>query len=892
MLIRTKTKVPSLRSKMLFRTDLIKQLKASKGYPFVFLSGPAGSGKTSLVCQWLQKEEFRVAWYSLDQEDNEPDSFYRYLLSAFVEADAPLDETLGPMLCNQQQLTGDLVVPLLIESLTGADRTIHLILDDFHHVKNEEIINTIARLIQYMPAHLQLVVLSRYRLPAAMDVVAFKKERLEITASDLKFTDTETADLFKNIMPSPISIEMIRELNQHVEGWAAGLQLIGLEVKSKGTGFDLSNVISQAHEQVASYLVYDILSMQPEEIRNFIFATALLDRFNPEVCAAVTGQKEATGIIAHISCMNLFLIPLDSDGQWYRYHHMFSEVVRRRVAVDDPDLVSNILQKAAKWFAEKHLIEDAMRCAFRSGDFDFAADLMEDHIFQYVEQLNPSGGLRWILRLPPDILSQRVLLRLYQCQILMILMEFSKIKDILATIEHSSSLALKRYSTEKQTLCKDFTIFHKCSMGILYAEEPEEISHFKALSKNISSQNSYLSWGIELNLVYIFIKNGDLCRAETSLENFSELTASINMLLKRIFVDKAKARIVGLRGRLHQAETIINQVHKELDRHGMRSTPLAFVLHRHLGYIFYLQNRLEEAKQCLTMAVRYSEYSDLIDQVVSGNELQLLIYQADGEKEQAAEYFKQLRTYSVKFGVPDFSRGLDACAARLAIDQQNLASAMLWSRQRNLDPDEPFSLIFAMECQTQARLYYAQKAYQKALLLLDGLRARCVKRELLDIVLQIDILRSAACHALNQHETAKSLLMEALIFSEKEGYVRPFVNDAERISPILSNIARELPESAVSPHFENILNACRMPLSQPDWLNGNESQGDTALTKREVEILEWMAQGAKNKEISQKESISISTVKTHVHRILNKLGVQTRTQAIIKAKAMNIIRNH
>jgi len=892
MLIRTKIIVPSLRSNLLIRTELIEQLNESKDYPFVFLSGPAGSGKTSLVCQWLQEEDLRVAWYSLDQEDNEPDSFFRYILAAFVKADKSLNETMGPMLGNQQQLSGDLVVPLIIESMTHTDRTIHLILDDFHQVTNKKILNALARLIQYMPAHLQLVALSRrHRLPAVMDVVVFKKERLEITASDLKFTNKETNYFFTNIIQTAIPAEKIRKLNQHAEGWAAGLQLIGLEVRSKGTGFDLPKILNQANEQVASYLVYEILSMQPEKIRNFVFATALLDRFNPEVCAAMTGQNDATGILAYIASMNLFLIPLDADNRWYRYHHMFSEVIRRRVTIDDPALVSSSLQKAAKWFAENRLIEDAVRSAFRSGDFDFAADFMEDHIFQYVEQLNPSGGLRWILRLPPDLLNRRVLLRLYQCHLLMILLEFSKLKEILSTLEIGSNQCLKRYSPEKQTLCKDFTIFHKCSLGILYATRLEEITQFKALSKKISSHNSYLKWGIKLNFAFNLIIKGDISLAETSLADTSEPTSSTNQLLKIIFVDKAKAHIARLRGRLNQAEAIITHAHTEIDRHGMRHTPLAYILHRHLGYIFYLQNRLAEAKQCLTTAVRYSEYSDLIDQVISGNELRLLIFQAEGEKEQAAEYFKQLSTYALKFGLPDFTRALEACAARMAIDQKNLTPAVLWSRQRKIDPDEPFSLLFAMECQTQARLYYGQKTYKKAFLLLEGLRNRCIKRGLLDLVLQIDILRSAALNALNQHETAKSVLMEVLAFSENKGYVRPFINDAEHIAPILSEIGKELPDSAVSPYLENILNACRIPHRQPEWLNGNESRGNTPLTRREVEILAWMAQGAKNKEISQKESISISTVKTHVHRILNKLGVQTRTKAIIKAKSMNIIRS-
>jgi LuxR family maltose regulon positive regulatory protein len=429
---------------------LIKRLHASDGCPFVLISGPAGSGKTSLACQWLEHQDRTVAWYALDQEDNDPDSFYRYLLAAFIKTDPSLNATFGPMLGSQQQLTGNLVLSLIIESLSNAGRIAHLVLDDFHHIDNHEILDMIARLMQYMPSCLQLVVLSRHRLPAVMDIVVLKSERLKITAADLKFTDTETVNLIKNILKLPISIDRIHELHQSVEGWAAGLQLIGLEASAKGSGFNLSNLLSQAHDQIGNYLIYDILNMQPEEIRHFVSVTALLDRFNPGVCEQVTGQKNALKILARIARMNLFLISLDTDGQWYRYHHMFSEAIRRRLAIDDPALVCECLCQAARWFAANNCIEDAMRSAFRSGDMEFTADLMEEHIFQYVKELNPGAGLRWIFRLPSTILNQRVLLMLYQCHFLTILMENAKVKDILATIESCSSKRLKRYSSEKQ----------------------------------------------------------------------------------------------------------------------------------------------------------------------------------------------------------------------------------------------------------------------------------------------------------------------------------------------------------------------------------------------------------------------------------------------------------
>jgi LuxR family maltose regulon positive regulatory protein len=409
------------------------------------------------------------------------------------------------------------------------------------------------------------------------------------------------------------------------------------------------------------------------------------------------------------------------------------------------------------------------------------------------------------------------------------------------------------------------------------------------MGKKISPQNSYISSAMEFNAVFAYIRNGDLFLAEKTLDRVFEQMAAIDLMIKRIYYDKAKALIARLYGRLHRAEAIIIRVLQDLTIQKMQNTPMPFLLQRHLGYIYYLQNRLVEARKCAELTVRYCEYSYLSNEMMGSSELRLLLHLAADEKEQAAECMRQLRAYAAKLGITHFTDGLDACAARIAIDQGDLASAVLWSHRKNLRADTPFSLLFAMESLTQARLYYVQGKYSAVLHLLEPLRNRCIKRNLLELVLQIDILSCAALHGLNRHQAAKSILAKALAFSELKGYVRPFVNDAKYIAPILKDIAEDLYDASFSLFLENVFSACDIPLYHSVPPNGSENFGYEDLTKREIEILEWMAEGFKNKEIAQKASISLSTVKTHVHRILAKLNVPNRTQAIIRIKEMNIM---
>lgn len=890
MLIHTKLEAPSLRARLLCRGNLIGRLSAARTSPLILISGPGGSGKTSLICQWLRRENLKAGWYALDQEDNDPDLFYRYLLNAFIKADERLNECLGAVLEDRQRLEGEFVIHLIIESLSQAPRNIHLILDDFHHIENEKILKCLTRLVQFMPASLKLVILSRHHLSGAMDAAALKKERTEITASDLRFSETETADLFKTVIPCHFSTTQIRDLNQHVEGWAAGLQLIGLSIRSKGTGSDLSYILNRAHERITNYLIHDILKMQPEKIRNFVFASALLDRFTPELCTEVTGMTDAAMILERIERMNLFLIPLDSHRKWYRYHHMFSETVRRQTAIHDPGLIPAILRRAALWFIANNHPEDAMRSAFRSNDYEFAADLMEDHIDQYIMRFDPMTGLRWILKLPSGILQQRTLLKLYQCHFYLILTEISDLKETFETIESTDGSGLARYAGDKRTLCEDFLIYLKCMLHILQADESTDISQYQALSRKISTRNPLFSIGIEMLLVLTLVSKGELSLAEVSLSNVSERLAPYEVKGKNIYLVKSMALVARHRGRLRQAEAIIGQALSDLDRHVNGNRPIARLLYRHLGHILYLQNKLPEAREYAVMAFQHCKHhSGLIDEILAGNELKLLLHIADEKYEHAVECIQKMRAYSIKFAKPQIAASADASAAKLALEQGNLAAAVLWSHRRNIQMDEPFSLLFAMECLTQTRLLYEREKYSDAAYVLNLLRNRCAKRNLMELVLQINILDCAILSAMNQSRHAVTLMREALAFSETEGYIRPFVNNSRLIRPVLRSMKTELAGDSVTSHLENVFTGCGVPLERSALLRRSGDADQQDLTQREIEILHWMEKGAQNKEIAQKTFISVNTVKSHVRSILTKLDVRTRTEAIFKARKFGII---
>ena len=891
MLIKTKLHPPSLRAGLLARTNLMDRLRIAGGSAVILISGPAGSGKTSLTCQWIEQEKLPVAWYSLDEEDNSPDSFFRYLLTALVQTDQQLKNALNPLLADGHALSAENAIPHLIDALSNLTHTIRLVLDDFHQITNRDIHDAVARFVLYMPDGLQVIVLSRYSFPAPVDAAVVKKDYTEITADELKFTETEALDLLRKVISDGFPVDRVRDLHRHMEGWAAGLQLIGLSIRSKGAPLDLSNILNRAHEQIANYLIHDILQMQPEKMREFVLATALLDRFNPELCIAVTGMQDAVKILARLESMNLFLIPLDTGRKWYRYHHMFSQAIRHQVAMSNPDFVTAILAKAANWLAQNDYLEDALRCAFQSKDFEFAADLMEDDIMHFCETLDLASGIRWISRLPESVLNQRALLRLLQCGLLSLLMELSDVKAIISAIENSGDPDFSRYSGERLALCQDLFVCFSYMLHIFYADETSVVEDFQALRNNINLQNPFLEAYIETHIVSILISKGDLAQAENLLNRLSTVAVPRHdhLLRKRIHHAQIMALISKHRGRLSQAEQIIQQVLDFFNRQAREHIHMTFFLHRQLGNIYYQQNRLQEAREYAANTLRYYENFGLFDEIIAGNELWLQLHLAAGEKEQATQCIHKIRAYAVKLGIARLSDSADVCAARLALDLGNLAAAGLWSQRRNLQPDEPFSLLFAMECLTQARLFYAKGQYEKAAPLLETLRNRCVQKNLEELVLHIDIVQSAVYHAMNRPKKAVSLLKNALVHAEFEGYIRPFVNDYKLISPVLTGIVKQLPSDQSLDHLGRVMVACGMPLSSLTTARAGNQVANLTLSQREIEILTWVAQGCQNKEIARKAFISITTVKSHVSNIMVKLNAKTRTQAVLKAKERNIL---
>lgn len=890
MLISPKLHVPPLRAKMLPRERLVQRLASGRDCRLLLVTGNAGSGKTSLVCQWIVKERPSVAWYSLDEADNDSDLFFRYLLTSLGALDAGLGAALGPWLEGQKRLKGPDITPRLVEHLIRLTTDVYMVLDDYHLITASEIHDAIAHLLNQTLPKFHTVIVSRHSMPFPVSRLKVRNQMVEISSEEMKFTYKETERFFREILPVKLSAGQIQELTGHMEGWVGGLQLFGLSLKGKETVDALSRILSKASEEAADYLIDEVVSTQPAKVRAFLGATALLDRFNADLCREVTGLPEAGEMLDYAYRNNLFLVSLDDEGGWYRYHHLFAKAVRRKARISSAAEWMQVYRSAALWFAAKGYLEDAFRHAFASEDVEFAADMLEDYLMVLYEQDEIASFRRWIHKVPRGAYARRALLRLFDCRFKIETVQLSDVPAILNEIDDRRDEVLGRYEGYKRKLCDDLLLLFRRVLPHWSDPENADISHLEEALGQISTENRALS-AFRTTIPFGYFYKGNMLLARKALKQAWESVCSSGNRSAVMIWFRVAATVERFQGGLRRSEAILKEGYLFLQRSGLSGAHLKFMLDLQMAWIDYARNDVEKAFESAMTVLRYVEQTGFLYEVVDVNYLLALIFVARGDTDRADRSIQRMQRAARSIGTPSLIALTDAYIARLRIAGGRMELAEEWMNGRKLSMTEPFSLRFAFECLTHADLLSARGGLREALSILGTLRGRCVGQNMMEAVLEIDLLRSANLYALNDRQTARTVMVEALGFSEPEGYVRPFVERARAISPVLVDLAAGRSKGQKPSYLASVMKASGVTESTALWPQDSRGKDIANLTRREVEILELMAAGYRDKEIAEKAFISRHTAKTHIKHIFEKLDVATRVQAIRRAEELRALKN-
>jgi LuxR family maltose regulon positive regulatory protein len=914
-LLQTKFYIPSKRPSLIPRPHLLQKLDAGSDCKLILISAPAGYGKTSIVTEWIEHIQTKtnrprsensvgdICWLSLDEDDSHPQQFFRYLAAA-IRPFSNIQSSLIEQLQSPQPLPTKNLMAAFVNDVTTIPASFYLVLDDYHTLESAEIDKAMAFLLEHMPPQMTLVITSRSDPGFPISRLRARGELIELRANDLRFTETEAAQFLKQSMNLTLSSEQIAALEKRTEGWIAGLQMAALSLQNRDDVTHFIDGFTGSHRFIMDYLLEEVLNQQPPEVKAFLMETAVLDHLCADLCDAVRqSPPPSQQILEQLETHNLFLIPLDNERRWYRYHHLFADLLQQRL----PPLSSPSKGgkegghlRASQWYEANGLEQKAIHHAFAANDFEHAARLIELVWPKMDGSFQTDTWLEWAKMLPATVTRTRPV---FSVSYAWALLNKGKLEGAEARLQDAERW-LDAETDVSEMVVIDEARFRTLPGSIASART----YHAQALGDNANTikyarqalrllpEDDYIGRGPAASILGLMSwAAGDLEAAYQALAeamNGFELAGQITFAISGTY-GLADIRIA--QGRLRDAIQIYERsLQLALAQEGasIRGTT---DIYWGLGMLHHEQGEIEIAKQYLSKSEELGDQMALPDWPHRSRRALAHIKAVQGNFKDAHILLDEAEQLYFRGPVPDF-RPIAALKAQLWIQQGKLTEAWKWVRARGLSVTNDLSYLREFEHLTYVRLLIAEykinqteSAVSEAVECLQRLLAAAADEQRMGSVLEILVMQALAHEAQGDILSACKPLERALTLAEPEGYVRLFVDEGVPMAQLLSTIAAK---KIMSDYVGKLLGAFDIEgqagTSKADSSTGRQPLVDP-LSERELEILTHVAAGMKNKEIAAQLFVSVNTIHYHTKNIYSKLGVNSRTKAIAKAKALNML---
>lgn len=917
-LLVTKFTIPPLRSMLLHRSHLLEVLEQSRSIPLTLLSASAGFGKTTLLSAWASQSTSQVAWLTLDTQDNDPAHFWTYVIAALRKAGSPVGEATLAMLHSPQpsKLPGTLT-PLINELATLAQDTA-LILDDYHVIREPAIHESLQFVLDHLPSCLHVLLASRSDPPLSLARLRARGQMVEICEMDLRLHGGEVAEFLKEVMGLSLSAEEISRLELRTEGWIAGLQLAALSLRRHADVPAFLQVFTGSQRLILDYGQEEILVPLPQDQQRFLLYTSVLDRMNAEVCQRLSGEPASQQMLEALERAHLFLVPLDEERRWYRYHALFREGLQARLQATQPEQVPRLHREAALWYQQQGWLHEAISHARASQDFWFVAELLEG----CVERLHLQGEfktlLAWIKLLPQEVLHAHPRLATSY------LLAFNMLSPF-TDGEEQEYLNLLWAGVEQMLRSEDQTTLAKVERDRLYHRM--RILQLWGLGKqalsdgNVEQLNSLVESLQHLSLdddaVWRQQLGGSVAMATRLAGNFPAMVATLQEMRKRTRMAQDRYQEVqtlwGLigaliaLGQLSQARDHCQDLDQLVNRLG-GPLPVAAYPDLFQAQLAYEWNELELANRKALIAIEKTAPEQYLDILMGAYEVTTRCCLARHDLAGAEHAVREMGRLNKNAGVPLFRPAIESLQVQLWLAQGNVTRAVEWAEHAPYHREVP---RYSHENASLAlvRVFLAERRYPQASQLLAALLGAAEQVRRVGSTIAILALHVAALQASGATHEALGVLDRLLTEAEPEGYLRVFLDAGEpmhqalqawlaishrqqhRVSPALVSYTQTLLDGFASEQHQ-YAGEETMVFGAP-LLSHPPSQAvpplPDPLTPREQEVLYLLAQGASNQEIANRLVVSLRTAKKHVGNLLLKLEAQNRTHAVARARELSLL---
>jgi LuxR family maltose regulon positive regulatory protein len=902
-LLETKFYAPRQRSGRVPRPRLTERLGRGTQSKLTLVSAPAGFGKSTLVAEWLAAAPAAgsvAAWLSLDPSDNHPMVFWAHVIVALQK----VEPAVGASALSLLEAPGPSIETVLAPLLNDLDlvaNDIVLVLDDYHTIDAPEIQVGITFMLEHLPANVHLVITTRADPVLPLARLRARGELVEVRAADLRFTPDEATAYLNGVMTLELTAGDVAKLEERTEGWIAALQLAGLSMQGRDDHAAFIAGFAGDDRYIVDYLVEEVWQRQPDHIRDFLLQTSILARMTGPLCDAVTGQAGGKATLEGLDRRNLFLIPLDDQRRWYRYHHLFGDVLQTRLLDEQPEVVAALHRRAAEWYAQEGEPDEAIRHAIAGGNFGRAADLIELVIPAMGRDRREATVRRWLDAIPDEVVRARPVLSDGYAASLLVRGETDGVAGRLADAERWLQLTAESLASHgprpPEMVVADEVAFrslpasiaiHRAGLARILGDDAATVAHAQR-ALDLVGEDEHLGRGgaaALMGLAYWAVGELDAAQrcyvdAMASLDKAGHLSDEIGLALGLADMQIAQ-------GRLHDAMRTYERGLKLATSQGGRVLRGAADMHVGISEILRQRDDLAGAAHHLQSASELGDENGLPQNPYRSRVAAARIRQADGDFEAALELLAEAdRLYANDFS-PDV-RPVGALRARVWITQGRVSEALNWARECDLSAADDLRYVREFEHITLARLLLAQgvlerneKSLGDAIGLLERLLVAAEDGGRTGSVIEILVAQALARRAHDDAPGALGSLERAVKLAEPEGYVRVIADEGPPMVGLL-RVATEQPHA--SDYLRRLLAATVMPAA----LAPADQSLVEPLSEREVEVLRLLGGDLDGPDIARELTVSLPTVRTHTSNIYAKLGVTSRRAAVRRAIELGLL---
>ena len=870
-LLATKLYIPTPRPDHINRRRLLSRLDEILTNKLTLISAPAGFGKTTLLSNWVSESNHPVAWLSLDNDDNDPAIFLRYLIAGFQSIDPEIGHASLSILQSPQSPGLEASLAALINDLSSISHDCVLLLDDYHLIEDQKIHASVTYLLDHLPPQLHVIISSRSDPPLQLSRLRARNQLLELRQFDLSMTVQESSLFLQQSMGLTLTEQQVESLESRTEGWVAGLQLAALSLKGKEDIDTFIREFGGSHRFIIDYLADEIFSQLTEDQRAFLQKTAILDRFTPHLCDLLTDRSDSNAVLRELEEGNLFLISLDDHREWYRYHHLFLDYLR--TISDLPD-EAELHKKAAHWYSEHQYFSPAVKHALASGDTDSAVNVISLAAPIAIQQATFTNLFNWLAALPDQVVRESGELAMYKSFALFLTQSYeAALPYAIAAQENLSPDATSSLQGRLMSLQAHLALFQGKNDDVIRLsrdalEYLDENDHFfRNLTFNVLGQ--------------ILEAKGDVTSAAEIYQQAFTLGSETTERMGTMVVFTNLVFSLNELGQRKKAVSLCQHLQDDIGDEVLSGQTLSDVVSLSWSLLSYEADQLalanQQAQRALDSLTRVgiSQGISWAQHVLARTHLAI----GDLEKMQQLTHagFQHASRTGTEYIHGSWFKALDAQAN---LQHGDIFAAVLWAAKTGYSPQDNPHHWLEHPYFTYTRLLLAQERIQDARTLLNTMETNARQGNRLRKLITINLLHAVADNLERTEQQALTRLVSAVNLAAPQDYRRAFLDEGPAILSLLPNVRH------LAPQFVGQLLGSSQSESAPP------SKTDPLidpLTPRELEILRLVAKGFSNREIADALFVTLGTVKKHLNNIFSKLDVSSRTQAVASGGDLNLL---